>query len=153
MVVFDRELTQGVWRIFAKATKLSASFGIGIIDANQTEIQHPFRTNNRLNNNSICYIGKMLWIKGSRKVDSTNKEIATNQSVTAVVDLISDPHTFCLAIDATIQPFCVTHIPDKVKFIFTLGYPSDQWKIISLNESQIGIDLDKFDEKKRYKYE
>ncbi|KAA6359435.1 MAG: hypothetical protein EZS28_045038, partial [Streblomastix strix] len=153
MVVFDRELTQGVWRFLAKATKLSASFGIGIIDANQTKILHPFRINNRLNNNSICYIGKMLWIKGSGKVDQANKEITSNQSVTAVVDLISDPHTFSLTINAQMQPFCVTHIPDKVKFVFTLGNATDQWKIISLKESQIGIDLDRFDEKKRYKYE
>ncbi|KAA6353358.1 MAG: hypothetical protein EZS28_051115 [Streblomastix strix] len=153
MVVFDRELTYGVWRFLAKATKSNTAFGIGIIDANQSEIQHPFRINNRLNNSSICFVGKMLYVKGIGKIGAVVKEIQNGDQIGIVIDLQRIPHTFSLTINATTQPFCVTHIPDNVKFVFILISMNDEWKFIQLNELKAGVDLSKIDEKSRYKFE
>ncbi|KAA6374264.1 MAG: hypothetical protein EZS28_030209 [Streblomastix strix] len=90
MVIFNREIQSGIWEFIGKVTKMKHQFGIGVVDARQNLIPHPYDYENK-NENS--------------------------DEVRIVVDLKSEPHAFFLVINNKIQPFCVMNIPDKVKFM------------------------------------
>ncbi|KAA6392353.1 MAG: hypothetical protein EZS28_012122 [Streblomastix strix] len=127
--------------------------GIGIIDAKQNDIPHPFNYNNPRNNNTICLVGFTPFVKGNAKYGSGCKEIKQGDKVNVIVDLQSNPHTFCLAINKLIQPFCVKLIPNRVKFILLFGEKDGEWEFNSLEELAQGIDLSKIEERKCFKYE
>ncbi|KAA6372511.1 MAG: hypothetical protein EZS28_031962 [Streblomastix strix] len=134
MVAFDQEISSGIWEFTAKGNIIKNAAGIGIIDASQTEILHPFIFRSSFSNKSICYIGKTPYIKGLGKINSENQEIKPGDEVRAIVDFESNSHTFSLRINNEIQPFCVTHIPDRVKFILVFSAMNVEWEFISLKE-------------------
>ncbi|KAA6389318.1 MAG: hypothetical protein EZS28_015157, partial [Streblomastix strix] len=76
----------------------------------------------------------------------------TGDEVSTIVDLQSNPHTFCLVINKVLQPFCVTHIPDRLKFILLFGSKDSEWEFVSLEELAQGVDLSKIEERRRFIY-
>ncbi|KAA6377438.1 MAG: hypothetical protein EZS28_027035 [Streblomastix strix] len=143
MVVFDQEICSGIWKFSALATKWSQQFGIGIIDSNIVEIPHPYQYNVQLDNDSICYVGRSLFIKGTPIVDFNNKEITSGDQVSAIVDLTFQPPAFCLMINNKTQPFSVISVPDRNS--------KDEWKFQSLEELT-GFDQSGIETKKQFKY-
>ncbi|KAA6383653.1 MAG: hypothetical protein EZS28_020822 [Streblomastix strix] len=153
MVVFDQLISSGIWEFSVKGNQIrTVGTGIGIIDARQIEIPHPFYIRSSNNNSSICYIGKTIWIKGIGKVDTGSNDIKSGDEVSAIVDLESDPHSFNIKVNNEIQPFSVISFPDGVKFILTFGIMNDEWEFISLKELDKSLDLGEEDRRKIYKY-
>ncbi|KAA6400879.1 MAG: hypothetical protein EZS28_003589 [Streblomastix strix] len=153
MVAFDQLISSGIWKFTAKGNIIRNAAGIGIIDARQIEIPHPFNIRSSNNNNSICYFGETVWIKGIGKICSDSEEIKSGDEVSAIVDLESYPHAFNIKINNEIQPFTVISFPDRVKFILTFGTMNDEWEFISLKELDKGPDLSRIEERWRFKYE
>ncbi|KAA6391630.1 MAG: hypothetical protein EZS28_012844 [Streblomastix strix] len=127
--------------------------GIGIIDVQQNDIPHPFIYSNSRDNNTICLIGQTPYIKGKFKLGSGCNELNQGDKVSTIVDLQSNPHTFCLVINKVLQPFCVMNIPDRVKFILLFGNKDDEWEFVSLKELAQGVDLNKIEQRRIYLYE
>ncbi|KAA6371079.1 MAG: hypothetical protein EZS28_033394 [Streblomastix strix] len=153
MVVFDQEISSGIWEFTVKGNQIrTVGTGIGIIDARQIEIPHPFNFRSSSSNNSICYIGKTIWIKGIGKVDTGSNDIKSGDEVSAIVNLESDPHSFNIKVNNEIQPFSVISFPDGVKFILTFGTMNDEWEFISLKELDKGSNFNGAERRKIYKY-
>ncbi|KAA6362658.1 MAG: hypothetical protein EZS28_041815 [Streblomastix strix] len=133
LVLLNQEINSGVWAFTAKCRRVKYEIGIGIIDARQKVIPHPFDYKQTFNNS--C------------------NELKWGDEVSVIVDLQSNPHTFCLAINKVLQPFCVTNIPDRLKFILFFGGLDSEWEFISLQELAQAVDLSKIEERRRFKYE
>ncbi|KAA6389666.1 MAG: hypothetical protein EZS28_014810 [Streblomastix strix] len=103
--------------------------------------------------NTIFQINRYPCIKGDRKYGLNCKEIKSGDEVSVIVDLESVPHTFCVKINGGIQPFCVTRIPNRVKFTLIFTDKNDEWEFISLKELDKGPDLSRIEEKNRFRYE
>ncbi|KAA6382102.1 MAG: hypothetical protein EZS28_022372 [Streblomastix strix] len=153
LVLFNYEVKSGIWAFTATCRKVKYGNGIGIIDAKQNGFSHPFDSNNSRDNNTICLIGQTPYIKGKSKLGPGCNELQQSEEVRVIVDLQSNPHTFCLVINKVLQPFCVMNIQDRVKFILLFGGKDDEWEFISLEELAQGVDLNKIEQRRRYKYE
>ncbi|KAA6379611.1 MAG: hypothetical protein EZS28_024862 [Streblomastix strix] len=125
MVIFNREIESGIWEFTGKVTKMKYQFGIGIVDARQNLIPHPYDYENKNEN---------------------------NDEVRIVVDLKSELHTLFLIINNKIQPFCVMNIPDKVKFMFFFSTKDDEWEFVSLRELDRQLDINQIDARRRFEY-
>ncbi|KAA6393559.1 MAG: putative NEK protein kinase [Streblomastix strix] len=89
----------------------------------------------------------------SAQPQRNSNELSIYDEVNIIVDLQSNPHTFCLEINKILQPFCVTHIPDRLKFILLFGGKDDEWEFISLEELAQGVDISKIEKRRRFIYE
>ncbi|KAA6387503.1 MAG: hypothetical protein EZS28_016970 [Streblomastix strix] len=69
------EINTGIWAFTAKCRRVKYGIGIGIIDARQNDIQHPFDYINTRDNNTICFIGQTPYIKGKSKLGSGCNEL------------------------------------------------------------------------------
>ncbi|KAA6379570.1 MAG: hypothetical protein EZS28_024903 [Streblomastix strix] len=153
MIVVDKEISSGVWALTVKG-KINKSFnGIGVIDADHADIQHPFDTMISGNNSAICYMKDNLFIKGAKKCDlNENEKLNSGDEITAFVDFKRKPRTFSLAIKGITQPRFITDIPNRVKFILIFGYKNDEWQIISLDERNHEVDLSAIEGEQFYQY-
>ncbi|KAA6391136.1 MAG: hypothetical protein EZS28_013338 [Streblomastix strix] len=153
MVVFDHEINSGVWEFTVKGGNLQNWFGIGIINAKQTQIPHPYLFNKQDRNNTVCYVRDTIYIRGLPQDDSGNTEIRSDEQVTAVVDLKSNPPMFYIVVNNTIQPFCVVNIPDKVQFMLFFSTKDSVWEFVSLKELDHGINITRINSNKRFNYQ
>ncbi|KAA6375194.1 MAG: hypothetical protein EZS28_029276 [Streblomastix strix] len=153
IVVFDKEINSGIWKFTTKGKSLKFQYGVGIIDSTQVDIPHPYDYQGSKNNNTICSIASVPYIKGFPKYGSGSKGIKTDDISSVIVDMTSNPRTFCILINNELEPFCVTSIPERVKFVFLFSNKDSEWEFISLEQINMKIDLSKIEERKKYKYE
>ncbi|KAA6389276.1 MAG: hypothetical protein EZS28_015195 [Streblomastix strix] len=74
----------------------------------------------------------MSYIKGKSKLGQRCNELKEGDEVRVIVDLQSNPHTFCLLF---------------------FGIKDSVWEFISLEKLAQGVDTSIFEEKRRFKYE
>ncbi|KAA6397859.1 MAG: hypothetical protein EZS28_006614 [Streblomastix strix] len=152
IVVFSREINSGVWEFVGRVRKQKYDMGIGIIDGKKTVIPHPFIYQSNKDNNTIFYIKQNVYIKGAGLYSLGNQLIKQGDEITAIVDLTSNPKSFCLKINSVLQPFCVISVPERVKFILYFSNKDEEWEFVSLKEVAEAQNLSHIHPSNRHNY-